>query len=63
MAIFHSLRLRCQSMKVEGTHLHLALDSVITVVQRYIVVSDNHLNTNQEVEQCRKIVCRLGLEG
>lgn len=50
-------------MKVEGTHLHLALDSVITVVQRYIVVSDNHLNTNQEVEQCRKIVCRLGLEG
>lgn len=45
-------------MKEQGIYLHLALNSMITVAQRYVLVSSNYFKTTQGVEKFR-----LGLEG
>lgn len=60
----HGLRLReAKQMREQGMYLHLALNSMISVAQRYVLVSSNYFKTTQGVEKCRERVCRLGLEG
>lgn len=52
-----------KQMKVEETYLRLALDSIITAVQRCTVASSNHFKTTLRLEKYTETVCRLGLEG
>ena len=52
-----------KQMKVEEMYLHLALDNLITVVQRCTVATSNHFKTTLQVEKGRAVVRRLGSEG
>lgn len=54
---------RSKTNEEQGIYLHLPLNCLTTVAQRYVLVSSNYLKTTQGVEKCRETVCRLGLEG